>query len=64
MNKVFGGADNVRTIIFPNIVGTVRQEISRSVKSLESSLLNVGLEVFGTDERKRLEETLRRFRGK
>ena len=40
MGKVFGGADDIRIIIFLNIVGTVRWEISRGVKSLESVALN------------------------
>ena len=51
MEKIFGGPDDIRTVIFPKMVRTVRQGAFRGVKSLVSVLLNEGLEVLGTDER-------------
>ena len=51
MTKVFGGSDDIRTVIFPNMVRTVRQGAFRGVKSLKSVILNERLEVLGTDER-------------
>ena len=50
MSKIFGGSDDVRTMIFPNMVRTVRQGSFYGVKFLVSVLLNEGLEVLGTDE--------------
>ena len=50
MEKVFGGPDDIRTIIFPNMVRTIRQGSFRGVKSLVSVVLNEGLEVLGTEE--------------
>ena len=50
IRKIFGGPDDVRTIIFPEMVRTVRQGSFRGVKSLRSVVLNEGLEVLGTEE--------------
>lgn len=50
MKKVFGGPDDVRTVIFPEMVRTIRQGSFRGVKSLKSAVLNEGLEVLGTEE--------------
>ena len=50
MKKISGGPDDIRTIIFPNMVRTVRQGSFRGVKSLKSVILNEGLEVLGTEE--------------
>ena len=50
MKKVFGGPDDIRTIIFPNMIRTVRQGAFRGVKSLKSAILNEGLETLGTEE--------------
>ena len=51
MRETFGGPDDIRTIIFPEMVRTVRQGSFRGVKSLRSVVLNEGLEVLGTEER-------------
>lgn len=50
MKEIFGGPDNIRTMIFPNTVRTVRQGAFRGIKSLKSVMLNEGLETLGTDE--------------
>ena len=50
IRKIFGGPDDVRTIIFPAMVRTIRQGSFRDVKSLRSVVLNEGLETLGTDE--------------
>lgn len=50
MTKVFGGSDDIRTIIFPTMVRTIRQGAFHDVKSLQAALLNEGLEVVGIDE--------------
>ena len=50
MEKVFGGPDDIRTVIFPNMVRTVRQGSFCGVRSLVSVLLNEGLEMLGTEE--------------
>lgn len=52
MTTVFGGPDDIRTIIFPKMVRTVRQGAFHGVKSLRAALLNEGLETLGTDEYK------------
>lgn len=49
MKMVFEGPDDIRTIIFPNMVRTVRQGSFSEVKSLRSAILNEGLEMLGTD---------------
>ena len=50
MKEIFGGPYDIRTIIFPNMVRTVRQGAFRDVKSLVSVVLNEGLETLGTEE--------------
>ena len=50
MEKVFGGPDDVRTIIFPNMVRTIRQGAFCGVDALRVAVLNGGLETLGTDE--------------
>lgn len=50
MDTVLGGPDDIRTMIFPNMVKIVRQGAFYCVKSLQSVVLNEGLEVLGTDE--------------
>lgn len=49
MGKVFGGPDDIRTIIFPSMVRTIRQKAFGKVESLRSVILNECLEVLGTD---------------
>ena len=44
------GSWGIRTMIFPEMVKTVRQGAFRGVKSLKSVVLNEGLEVLGTDD--------------
>ena len=51
MKKIFGGPDDIRTIIFPKMIRTIRQGSFRGVKSLKSAILNEGIETLGTDER-------------
>ena len=50
MRKIFGGPDDIRTIIFPKMVRTIRQGAFHDVKSLRTAILNEGLETLGTDE--------------
>ena len=50
MKKVFGGSDGIRTVVFPATVRTVRQSSFCNVKSLQSAVMNEGLEVLGTNE--------------
>ena len=50
MSTVFGGPDDVRTIILPKMVRTVRQGSFCKAKQLRVAILNEGLEVLGTDE--------------
>ena len=50
MRKIFGGPDDIRTIIFSEGVRTIRQGTFHNVKSLRIAILNEGLEVLGTDE--------------
>ena len=50
MRKIFGGPDDIRTIIFSEGVRTIRQGAFHGVKSLRAALLNEGLETLGTDE--------------
>ena len=50
MRKIFGGPDDIRTIIFSEGVRTIRQGTFHNTKSLRSALLNEGLEILGTDE--------------
>ena len=50
METILGGSDGIRTIIFPNMVRTVRQGSFREVKSLRTVMLNEGLEALGTSE--------------
>ena len=52
MEKIFGGTDDVLTMIFPDMVRSVRQGSFHGAKGLRSVVLNEGLEVLGTDERK------------
>ena len=52
MRTVFGGPDDAKTIIFPSMVRTVRQEAFSKAQSLRAVILNEGLEVLGTDEYK------------
>ena len=51
MKMVFGGPDDIRTIIFPKMVKIIRQGSFRDVESLRSVVLNEGLETLGTEER-------------
>ena len=48
--KIFGGPDDIRTIIFPKMLRTVRQGAFHGAKGLRSAVLNEGLETLGTDE--------------
>ena len=50
MSTVFGGPDDVRTIILPKMVRTVRQGSFCKVQQLRVAVLNEGLEVLGTEE--------------
>ena len=50
MAKILGGPDGIRTIIFPNMVRSVRQGSFHGAKGLRSVVLNEGLEALGTDE--------------
>ena len=50
MKMVFGGPDDVRTVIFPKMVRTIRQGSFHNVESLRSVVLNEGLETLGTEE--------------
>ena len=50
IKEVLGGPDDIRTIIFPEMVRTVRQGSFRGVKSLKSVVLNEGFETLGTEE--------------
>lgn len=50
MTEISGGSDGVRTIIFPTMVRTVRNELFYNVKTLRSVILNEGLDTLGTDE--------------
>ena len=52
MKTIFGGPDDIRTMIFPKMVRIIRQGSFRGVKSLVSAVLNEGLETLGTDEHK------------
>ena len=45
---MLGGSDGIRTIIFPEMVTTVRQGAFYRVKSLRSAVLNEDLETLGT----------------
>ena len=47
---LFGGPDDLRTIIFPSMLRTVRQAAFYGIESLRKVALNEGLEVLGTDE--------------
>ena len=49
---VFGGPDDIRTVIFPTMVRIIRQGSFYGIKSLRSVVLNEGLEALGTDEYK------------
>ena len=49
---ILGGSDGVRTMAFSTTVRTVRQGSFSGAESLSSMILNEGLEVLGTDERK------------
>ena len=55
---ILGGSDGVRTMAFSTTVRTVRQGSFSGAESLSSVILNEGLEVLGTDERKPGGETL------
>ena len=44
---VFGGPDDIRTVIFPDMVRIIRQGSFYGVKSLVSIVLNEGLERIG-----------------
>ena len=50
MTTIFGASDDIRTMIFPTTVRTVRQGSFCSAFPLRSVVLNEGLEVLGTDE--------------
>ena len=50
MKIVFGGPDDIRTMIFPEMVRIIRQGSFYGVKSLISIVLNEGLETLGTEE--------------
>ena len=50
MKTIFGGPDDIRTMIFPKMVRIIRQGSFYGVKSLVSVVLNEGLEVLGTEE--------------
>lgn len=50
MTEVLGGSDGITTLIFPDIIRSIRQGSFRKVKSLRSVVLNEGLETLGTDE--------------
>ena len=50
MKKIFGGSDEISTVIFPETVRTVRQGAFCKIQSLKAVILNEGLEILGTDE--------------
>ena len=50
MEEMLGGSDGIRTIIFPEMVTTVRQGAFYGVKSLRSAVLNEDLVTVGTSE--------------
>ena len=50
MTRIFGASDGIRTVNFPDTIRAVRQESFCDFKSLQSVILNEGLEVLGTDE--------------
>lgn len=50
MKKIYGGPDDIRTVIFPEMVRTVRQGAFNDLLFLRSVILNEGLETLGTDE--------------
>ena len=52
VETIFGGSDDVRTMIFPTVVRTVRQGSFCKAASLRSVILNDGLEILGADEPK------------
>lgn len=52
MKTVFGASDGIRTVVFPDMVNTIRQGAFNKIGSLRSVILNEGLETLGTDEYK------------
>ena len=51
LKTIFGGPDDIRTMIFPEMVRTVRQGSFHCIKSLRFVVLNEGLETLGTERR-------------
>ena len=56
MKTVFGGPDDIRTIIFPVMVRTIQQGAFAEIWSLRSVTFNDGIEALGMDERRPDEE--------
>ena len=50
MRTLFRSSDDIRTIIFPDMLRTVYQSALCGVKSLRKAVLNEGLEVLGENE--------------
>lgn len=50
MRTLIRGSNGIRTIIFPDMLRTIRQAAFSHVKSLRKAALNEGLKVLGTDE--------------
>ena len=50
METVFGGPDDIRTIIFSDMVRIIRQGSFYDIKSLKAVMLNEGLGALGTEE--------------
>ena len=51
LKTIFGGPDDIRTMIFPEMIRTVRQSSFHCVEPLRSVVLNEGLETLGTERR-------------
>lgn len=52
MKTIFGASDGIRTVVFPDMVNTIRQGAFNKIGSLRSAVLNEGLKALGTDEYK------------